>query len=113
MTLAKDMMGKDVLFTFKFTKTEHYLNSLGQPVDDMIREKAGKGSGKPHSDKVGKITSTIARNRWGERPIERDRHRRRNESYRRISTPNWALKSSTGLQNQQIAPNSRGYYWVK
>jgi 50S ribosomal protein L11 len=32
--------------------------SLGQPVDDMIREKAGiqKGSGKPHTDKVGKIT---------------------------------------------------------
>ena len=34
------------------------MKSLGQPVDDMIREKAGiqKGSGKPHSDKVGKIS---------------------------------------------------------
>ena len=33
--------------------------SLGQPVDDMIREKAGikKGSGKPNSEKVGKLTS--------------------------------------------------------
>ena len=32
--------------------------SLGQPVDDMIREKAGiqKGSGKPHAEKVGTIT---------------------------------------------------------
>jgi large subunit ribosomal protein L11 len=32
--------------------------SLGQPVDDIIREKIGikKGSGKPHSEKVGKIT---------------------------------------------------------
>ena len=32
--------------------------SLGQPVDDLIREKVGiqKGSGKPHSEKVGKIT---------------------------------------------------------
>lgn len=31
---------------------------LGQPADDLIREKAGinKGSGKPHSDKVGKIS---------------------------------------------------------
>ena len=30
----------------------------GQPVDDMIREAAGikKGSGKPHSEKVGKVT---------------------------------------------------------
>ena len=33
-------------------------NCLGQPVDDMIRSAIGiqKGSGKPHVDKVGKIT---------------------------------------------------------
>lgn len=33
-------------------------NCLGQPVDDLIREKINikKGSGKPHTDKVGKIT---------------------------------------------------------
>ena len=33
--------------------------SLGQPVDDMIRERAGikKGSGKPNSEKVGKLTN--------------------------------------------------------
>jgi large subunit ribosomal protein L11 len=32
--------------------------SLGQPTDDMIREKAGikKGSGVPHTEKVGKLT---------------------------------------------------------
>ena len=32
--------------------------SLKQPVDDMIRTAIGiqKGSGKPHADKVGKIT---------------------------------------------------------
>ena len=32
--------------------------SLGRPVDDLILEKVGikKGSGKPHSEKVGKIT---------------------------------------------------------
>ena len=31
---------------------------MGQPVDDMIRSAIGiqKGSGKPHVDKVGKIT---------------------------------------------------------
>ena len=32
--------------------------AVGQPVDDMIRAAIGiqKGSGKPHVDKVGKIT---------------------------------------------------------
>ncbi len=40
---------EDRTFTWKW---------LGQPVDDLIREKAGikKGSGKAHVDKVGKIT---------------------------------------------------------
>ena len=49
---TKDMMGKvfeDRTFTWK---------SLGQPVDDMIRERAGiqKGAGNSKTDKVGKIT---------------------------------------------------------
>lgn len=40
---------EDRTFTWKW---------LGQPVDDLIREKAGvkKGSSKPHTDKVGTIT---------------------------------------------------------
>ena len=43
------MCSSDLTFTWK---------SLGQPVDDMIREKIGikKGSGKPHAEKVSKIT---------------------------------------------------------
>ena len=56
---TKDMMGKDVIVHIQVYEDRTFTwNSLGQPVDDMIREKAGiqKGSGKPHSDKVGKIT---------------------------------------------------------
>ena len=51
-------------FAFVFSKPIIYANtsfdwkSLGQPVDDLIREaiKIEKGSGKPNVDKVGKIT---------------------------------------------------------
>lgn len=56
---TKDMMGKDVIvhMTVYDDRTFDW-KSLGQPADDMIREKAGikKGSGKPHTDKVGKLT---------------------------------------------------------
>ncbi len=56
---TKDLMGKDVIVHLKVydDRTFDWV-SLGQPVDDMIREKIGikKGSGKPHSEKVGKIT---------------------------------------------------------
>jgi large subunit ribosomal protein L11 len=56
---TKDMMGKDVIvhMTVYDDRTFDW-KSLGQPTDDMIREKAGisKGSGKPHTDKVGKLT---------------------------------------------------------
>ena len=50
---TKGLMGKDVIVHIQV-----YEDRLGQPVDDLIREKAGiqKGSGKPHVDKVGKIT---------------------------------------------------------
>ena len=56
---TKDLMGKDVIVHLQVFEDRTFTwKSLGQPVDDMIREKAGikKGSGKPHSEKVGKIT---------------------------------------------------------
>jgi len=56
---TKDMMGKDVIVHLQVFEDRSFTwKSLGQPVDDLIREKAGikKGSGKPHSEKVGKIS---------------------------------------------------------
>lgn len=56
---TKDLMGKDVIVHLQVFEDRTFTwKSLGQPVDDMIREKAGikKGSGKPHSEKVGKIS---------------------------------------------------------
>ncbi|MDR2524337.1 MAG: 50S ribosomal protein L11 [Candidatus Nomurabacteria bacterium] len=56
---TKDLMGKDVIVHMKiFDDRTFEWKSLGQPTDDMIREKVGikKGSGKPHTDKVGKLT---------------------------------------------------------
>lgn len=56
---TKDLMGKDVIVHIQVYEDRTFTwKSLGQPVDDMIREKVGiqKGSAKPHSDKVGKIT---------------------------------------------------------
>ena len=56
---TKDMMGKDVIVHIKVFEDRTFdWKSLGQPVDDMIREKIGikKGSGKPHSEKVGTIS---------------------------------------------------------
>ncbi len=56
---TKDLMGKDVIVHLQVFEDRSFTwKSLGQPVDDMIREKIGikKGSGKPHSEKVGKIT---------------------------------------------------------
>ena len=56
---TKDMMGKDVIVHIKVFEGKKFTwECLGQPVDDMIREKIGikKGSGKPHAEKVGKIT---------------------------------------------------------
>ena len=57
---TKDLIGKDVIVHMQvFGDRTFAWKSLGQPVDDMIREKAGikKGSGKPNSEKVGKLTS--------------------------------------------------------
>lgn len=56
---TKDLMGKDVIVHIKVYEDRSFdWKSLGQPVDDMIREAIGlkKGSGKPHSEKVGKIS---------------------------------------------------------
>ena len=56
---TKDLMGKDVIVHIQVYEDRSFTwNSLGQPVDDLIREAAGikKGSAKPHTDKVGKIT---------------------------------------------------------
>ncbi len=60
---TKDLMGKDVIVHIQVYEDRTFTwNSLGQPVDDMIREKVGikKGSGKPHTDKVGKLTRAQA-----------------------------------------------------
>lgn len=56
---TKDMMGKDVIVHLQvFEDRTFKWKSLGQPVDDAIREMIGikKGSGKPHAEKVGQIT---------------------------------------------------------
>jgi large subunit ribosomal protein L11 len=57
---TKDLQGKDVIVHLQVFEDRTFTwKTLGQPVDDMIRDKIGikKGSGKPHSDKVGSITN--------------------------------------------------------
>ncbi len=61
---TKDLMGKDVIVHIRVYDDRTFTwNSLGRPVDDLIREKIGvqKGSGKPHTEKVGKITKAQLR----------------------------------------------------
>lgn len=56
---TKDLNGKNVIVHIEIYEDRTFSwKSLGQPVDDLIREKIGiqKGSGKPHTDKVGKIS---------------------------------------------------------
>lgn len=56
---TKEFNGKDVIVHLQVYEDRTFTwKCLGQPVDDMIREKIGikKGSGKPHTDKVGTIT---------------------------------------------------------
>jgi large subunit ribosomal protein L11 len=60
---TKDQMGKDVIVHIQVFEDRTFTwQSLGRPVDDLIREAANiqKGSGKPHTDKVGKITRAQA-----------------------------------------------------
>ena len=56
---TKDMMGKDVIVHLQVFEDRTFTwKSLGQTVDDMIRERAGiqKGAGNSKTDKVGKST---------------------------------------------------------
>lgn len=56
---TKDLMGKDVIVhIFIYEDRTLSFKVIGQPVDDAIRAAIGiqKGSAKPHTDKVGKIT---------------------------------------------------------
>ena len=56
---TKDLMGKDVIVHMQVFEDRTFAwKSLGQPVDDMIRDRAGiqKGAGNSKTDKVGKIT---------------------------------------------------------
>ncbi|MCL2038151.1 50S ribosomal protein L11 [Candidatus Saccharibacteria bacterium] len=60
---TKELAGKDVIVHIQVYEDRTFTwQSLGQPVDDLIREaaKIQKGSGKPHTDKVGKITRAQA-----------------------------------------------------
>jgi len=61
---TKGDMGKDVIVHIQVFEDRTFAwKSLGQPVDDMIRDKIGlkKGSGKPHAEKVGKLTQAQLR----------------------------------------------------
>ena len=61
---TKDMMGKDVIVHLQVYDDRSFSwKSLGQPVDDMIREKAGiqKGAANSKTDKVGTITQDQVR----------------------------------------------------
>lgn len=56
---TKDYMGKNVIVHIKVYEDRTFdWKCLGQPVDDLIREKINiqKGSGKPNLEKVGKIS---------------------------------------------------------
>ena len=56
---TKEYQGKNVIVHIKVYEDRTFdWTCLGQPVDDLIREKIklDKGSGKPNTDKVGKIT---------------------------------------------------------
>lgn len=56
---TKEFNGKDVIVHIQVHEDRTFTwKCLGRPVDDLIREKINikKGSSKPHTDKVGKIT---------------------------------------------------------
>lgn len=56
---TKEFNGKNVIVHIKVYEDRTFdWKCLGQPVEELIREKAGiqKGSGKPHLEKVGKIS---------------------------------------------------------
>ncbi|MBR3164377.1 50S ribosomal protein L11 [Candidatus Saccharibacteria bacterium] len=56
---TKEFAGKDVIVHLSVYEDRTFdWKCLGRPVDDLIREKIGlsKGSGKPNTEKVGKIS---------------------------------------------------------
>ena len=58
---TKEYNGKNVIVHIKVYEDRTFTwECLGQPVDDLIREeiKIAKGSAKPNTEKVGKITRT-------------------------------------------------------
>ncbi len=58
---TKEFNGKEVIVHLRVFEDRSFTwKCIGQPVDDLIREKIGikKGSGTPHSDKVGTITKS-------------------------------------------------------
>ena len=59
MDFIKEYQGKNVIVHIKVYEDRTFdWTCLGQPVDDLIREKIKleKGSGRPNTEKVGKIT---------------------------------------------------------
>lgn len=58
---TKEYMGKNVIVHIRVYDDRSFdWTCLGRPVDDLIREaiKLEKGSGKPNTEKVGKISKT-------------------------------------------------------
>lgn|SRR5574344_538696 len=56
---TKEYMGKNVIVHIRVFEDRSFdFKVLGQPADDLIREeiKIAKGSGRPNTEKVGKIT---------------------------------------------------------
>lgn len=56
---TKEYQGRDVIVHLQVYDDRTFTwNCLGEPVDELIKQKVGlkAGSGKPHTDKVGKIT---------------------------------------------------------
>lgn len=56
---TKDYNGRDVIVHLQVFEDRTFTwTCLGEPVDELIKQKIGlkAGSGKPHVDKVGKIT---------------------------------------------------------
>ena len=70
---TKEFMGKNVIVHIRVYEDRTFdWTCLGQPVDDLIREaiKLERGSGRPNTEKVGKITRAqleeIAKKKMGQ-----------------------------------------------
>ena len=81
---TKEFNGKNVIVHIKVYDDRTFdWTCLGQPVDDLIREKIKieKGSGKPNLEKVGKISRADLQGQDGS--VERHRPRRCCQGHRR------------------------------